>query len=198
VGVTSFLIFFFMCCGSALRSKDWAVQAGRDQVGWRTASGAIFYSERQWMLLSVSIGVVGGLATAGIGLGLQAVKRRAPLAALVAATFLAAFWITQGIFAVWPLHWIVTALLIFGVATIFVVLAGLSFASVREMAKNPPPGGEELLPLDFKEPYSHLAEDPPEVRLAKEIEQRKQRLEVEKKEVEALERRLKRKMEDKL
>ena len=39
-------------------------------------------------------------------------------------------------------------------------------AALREMRRDPPPRGMEVLPKDYKVPYSHYHEDPPEVRLA--------------------------------
>jgi hypothetical protein len=62
------------------------------------------------------------------------------------------------------------------------------------MKCNPPPVGLEILPPDYKVPYSHLHEDPPEVRLARELEQRRRRLEVQQKELQMLEEKLKAKM----
>jgi hypothetical protein len=53
-----------------------------------------------------------------------------------------------------------------------------------------------VLPADYKVPYSHYHADPPEVRLAAELEQRRQRLAVQQKEVEMLEEKLKRKLEE--
>ena len=58
-----------------------------------------------------------------------------------------------------------------------------------------PPPWLEILPADYKVPYSHLHEDPPEVRLARELEQRRERLAVQQKELEMLEGRLKKKLE---
>jgi hypothetical protein len=64
------------------------------------------------------------------------------------------------------------------------------------MKSNPPPPGHEILPADYKVPYSHYHVDPPEVRLAAELEQRRQRLAVQQKELEMLEERLKRKLDE--
>jgi hypothetical protein len=195
-GVILFLLFFFSCCGSALFSRDWAVQPGWEQIGWRNASGQIVLSAARALTLAVAVGVVLGMALAGIGLGLQAEKRPAPWLAVVVTTFGVLFWIFEGAFAAQQLHSIVLSFLSFGLALIFALLCGLAIFATREMVKNPPPSGQDLLPADYQTPFSHLAQDSPEVRLSREIAQRKARLEVEQKEVEALERRLKRKMED--
>jgi hypothetical protein len=61
--------------------------------------------------------------------------------------------------------------------------------------RDPPPPELEILPADYKVPYSHYHEDPPEVRLARELEQRRQRLAVQQKELELLEEKLKRKLQ---
>ena len=68
----------------------------------------------------------------------------------------------------------------------------------REMRRDPPRPGHEVLPADYKVPYSHLHEDPPEARLAKELEQRRERLAVQQKELEMLEERLRRKLENRV
>ena len=74
-------------------------------------------------------------------------------------------------------------------------MLALAVGALREMLGNPPPSGHELLPLDYKVPYSHLHADPPEVRLARELEERRQRLAVQQKELEMLEEKIRRKME---
>jgi hypothetical protein len=63
------------------------------------------------------------------------------------------------------------------------------------MRRDPPPADMEILPADYKVPYSHYHEDPPEVRLAAELEQRRRRLAVQQKELEMLEEKLKRKLQ---
>jgi hypothetical protein len=46
-------------------------------------------------------------------------------------------------------------------------------------------------------PYSHLHQDPPEVRLERELQSRKERLAVQQKELQLLEEKLRRKMKEK-
>ena len=74
---------------------------------------------------------------------------------------------------------------------------GFSIAAWREMRRHPPPVGLEVLPADYKVPYSHLHQDPPEVRLARELESRRQKLEVQQRELEMLEDKLRRKLKQK-
>jgi hypothetical protein len=77
------------------------------------------------------------------------------------------------------------------------VLLGFSIAAAAEVRRNPPPTGHELLPPGYKIPYSHYHPDPPEVRLAAELEQRRQRLAVQQKELEMLEEKLRKKLDEK-
>ena len=87
--------------------------------------------------------------------------------------------------------------LCFVLTAVFLSLLVLSINSLIEMRRNPPPKGFEILPADYKVPYSHMHQDPPEVRLAKELEQRKEKLAVQQKELEMLEQKLHRKLKDK-
>jgi hypothetical protein len=199
VGGLIFLAFTFFCCGSALTSKEWATNPDRDKVGWGSShnSGRALYSARDWTIATVAGGVILGLAAAGLGLGLQADKRRAALAA-VGITFLGlVFWIVQAIFAAQAMGSIGLFALCFVLTAIFAILGILAIGALRDLSQNPPAPGEEILPADYQVPYSHLHQDSPEARIASEIAQRKLKLEVQQKELEALERRLRRKMEEK-
>jgi hypothetical protein len=73
----------------------------------------------------------------------------------------------------------------------FAALFTLALFSLLEMHRNPPAPDHELLPADYQIPYSHLHQDPPEIRLAKELSQRRQKLVIEQAELEQLERRIK-------
>jgi hypothetical protein len=66
---------------------------------------------------------------------------------------------------------------------------------MRDVEKNPALTGHDLIPPGTKIPYSHYHDDPPEVRLAAELEQRRQRLEVQRKELEALEEKMRKKID---
>ena len=196
-GVTLFLIFTFVCCGSALRSKQWATRPDRETVGWKSSAGRMVYSEKDWTTATIFGGVLLGLGVAGIGLGLQADQRKAAAVAplLTGAGFV--FWALQAAFAAHAMRSIVMTVLCAALAATFAALCALSIGALRDLTRNPPTPGHELLPADFKQPFSHLHQDSPEARLVDEIAQRRQRLAVEQKELEALERRLRRKMEDK-
>src|SRR5262245_59693347 len=71
-GVTLFLCFFFGCCFSALLSKNTATQTPWNSIGWG------MYSVQRAVSICVVIGVLMGISLAGIGLGLQAQRRKSP------------------------------------------------------------------------------------------------------------------------
>ena len=199
VGVLLFVVSMFVCCGSGLISKTAAERHDLTKVGWGVRGGepepVVAYSAQRALSLSVTLAVFFGLALAGIGLGLQAQGRLAPYAAVVVCGFAALFWATQTVFVVQTLHSVLLAALGFVLFALFGVLTVLAVGALREMRRDPPPAGHEILPADYKVPYSHLHQDPPEVRLARELEQRREWLAVQQKELEMLENRLRRKLE---
>jgi hypothetical protein len=187
-GVTMFLVLFFVCCFSSLLSKDFATTTRLGDVGWGS------YSGQRAVSVGLVIGILQGMALAGIGLGLQAQRRRSATLALVTCLIAAAFWIAHVVFFAVTAKSIALAIVTTILAMVSIVLLILSLVAAGEMRRDPPPEGLELLPADYKVPYSHLHQDPPEVRLARELEQRRQRLEVQQKELEALEQKLHRKL----
>jgi hypothetical protein len=210
VGVLMFLAAMFVCCGSSLVSKDVAARHDLTRVGWGGGGGGagagggaagaggagVFYSAQRAISLSVTLAVFFGLALAGIGLGLQAQGRFAPWAAAAACGFATVFWCVQTVFFAQKLHSVLLVVLGLALSALFATLSGLALGALREMRRTPPPAGHEILPADYKVPYSHLHEDPPEVRLARELDQRRERLAVQQKELEMLEDRLRRKLEN--
>ncbi len=197
VGVLLFLTSMFVCCGSSLLSKGIAERQDLMAVGWDVTlpGGAHFYSAQRAITVSLMLSVFFGIAFAGIGLGLQAESRQAPAGALLVSGLGTAFWLTHAVFFAATLGSVLIATGAGAMALLFAVLFGLAATSVREMRRNPPPPGHEILPPDYKVPYSHLHQDPPEVRIARDLEQRRERLAVQQKELEMLEARLKRKLE---
>jgi hypothetical protein len=199
VGVVLFVASMFVCCGSSLVSKEVAQRHELTVIGWSFGTGGsggtVFYSAQRAISLSVTLAVFFGLALAGIGLGLQAQRRLAPWAGVAVCTIAVVFWGVHAAFAAQKLRSVTLTALGFVLFSLFSVLTGLALAALREMRRTPPPPGLEILPADYKVPYSHLHEDPPEVRLARELEQRRERLAVQQKELEMLEGRLKRKLE---
>jgi hypothetical protein len=198
VGVTLFLVMMFVCCASSLLSKDTATHTDLTRVGWHLPGDSPdhpSYSAQLATTLTVMLGVFFGMAVAGLGLGLQAQNRRAPVLAVVVSIIAIVFWTVQGaLFAsalrsVWLTVVCVALLLLFGGCLV------LSIGALREMRRSPPAESFATLPQDYKIPYSHMHADPPEVRLAKELEDRRQRLAVQQKELEMLEEKLKRRMQ---
>jgi hypothetical protein len=193
VGVVLFVTSMLVCCGSSLVSKDVAERRDLMDVGWAIGPG--FYSAQRAVTVSLLAAVFCGLALAGIGLGLQAQGRAAPYGASAVTGVATLFWAVQAWFFAQQLRSITLTALCGTLTLLFAVLAGLGTAALREMRRQPPPPGHEILPADYKVPYSHLHQDPPEVRLARELEQRRERMAVQQKELEMLEERLKRKLQ---
>ena len=191
VGVTLFLTMMCTCCASSLLSKDYATHTNLTEISFHG------YTAQRALTISLFAGVFFGIALAGIGLGLQAENRKAPLLAVALTLIATLFWLLQLLVAASAAHSILFTLLAISLMLGFAILLALSLASASEMHRNPPPTGHEILPADYKIPYSHYHDDPPEVRLAKEVEERKQRLAVQQKELEALEEKIKRSLGDK-
>jgi hypothetical protein len=190
-GVTVFLVFMSTCCLSALLSKEVATGTSLGTVGWGD------YTAQRAVSVGVVVGVLMGMAWAGIGLGLQAQRRWSAPAAVVSCGLPAVFWIVHTVFFVLRTGSILLPLITALLSLLCLSLLGFAISSFREMRRNPPPAGFEVLPADYKVPYSHMHQDPPEVRLAKELEQRRQKLEVQQKELEMLEQKLHNKLKQK-
>jgi len=190
-GVTLFLIFFFVCCFSSLISKESATHTSLTTIGWGN------YSAQRAISIALLVGVFLGLGLAGIGLGLQAQRRNSAVFAVVLAAFGSVFWLVHAIFFGQAMHSVflcaLSALLMVG----FIALLSISVGSLREMGRDPPPAGFEILPKDYKVPYSPMHQDPPEVRLARELEQRREKLAVQQKELQMLEEKLNKKLKQK-
>jgi signal transduction histidine kinase len=187
-GVSLFLAMMFICCSSSLLSKDTATRGEWQSIGWGS------YTAQLATTLTVTLGVFFGIALAGLGLGLQAQNRRTPWLAVMITGIASIFWIVQTVFYAGNVRSIVLTGGCALLALMFIVLFGLALSAAREMWSDPPPKGFEILPADYKVPYSHMHQDPPDVRLAAELQQRRERLEVQQKELEALEERIRRRM----
>jgi hypothetical protein len=200
VGVVMFLVMFFTCCASSLLSKDWATRSPLTQIGWGRdeARGDVppVYSAQFALTISVFAGVFFGMALAGAGLGMQAGSRVAAPGAVVLCLLGTTFWLVQTIFAATAARSLLFALVAGGLAVLFAALFGFATNAMIEMRKNPPPAGHDVLPPGYKIPYSHYHADPPEVRLAAELAARKERLAVQQKELEALEAKIQRSLDE--
>ena len=188
VGVTLFLASFFVCCASSLVSRDRATQTDLTTFGWGP------YTAQRAVTIALLCAVFFGMALAGLGLGLQAQSRRAPWMSVALTAGASVFWLAHAVFFATTSMWTL-ALVSLALTAVFALLLGLAVGARREMRRDPPPPNLEVLPADYKVPYSHYHADPPEVRLARELEQRRQRLAVQQKELEMLEEKLKRKLQ---
>src|SRR4051812_40185630 len=200
-GVLLFVAFLFVCCASSFLSKDVAERKDWTGIGWGQSTDTTdpahplpraAYPANRAVAVCVAVGAFLGIAVAGYGLGLQAQHRAAPAAAVTVTAFGTLFWLVHLVFFVQKLHSVLLAVLESGLTVLMGVLCALAVGAWREMRRNPPPRGHEVLPADYKVPYSHFHPDPPEVRLAQELEDRRQRLLVQQKELEALEERMRR------
>jgi hypothetical protein len=196
VGGLLFLALMFTCCGSGLLSREWATQPHFAAEGLRLAANQPpVYSVGRAITICMFCSVFFGIACATIGLGLQAEHRRAPLGAVIVTGVASLFFLAHAAFAIAYIRSPLIIVLLGAGAVVFPALLVLGVGAMREMRRNPPPPGHDLLPPDYKIPYSHYHVDPPEVRLAAELEQRRQRLAVQQKELELLEEKLKRKLD---
>lgn len=196
-GVTLFLIGFAVCCGSSLLSRDTATQTELTRIGWSLAGDHPSnpdYSAQRAVTISLLMAVFLGIALVGVGLGLQAQNPRSPALAVMFTALAVAFWFLHAVLFARISMYILGGLCV----TLGIGFAGLlilAIGAIRDMRANPPPKDFEVLPADYKVPYSHMHQDPPEVRLAREVEQRRQRLAVQEKELQMLEEKLKRKLQ---
>lgn len=194
VGVILFLGTMLICFCSSLLGKQ-AIRHDLTGVGWHLPGDPPerpTYSAPAAMTLSVTLGCLLGIAMAGIGLGLQAQRRASPWAAVGTMLLGTLFWGMQTAFAIRPMCSVGFTALGICLTGIFGALLALAVTSLREMLRDPPPRGHELLRIDYQIPYSHLHQDPPEVRLERELEQRRDKLAVQQKELELLEEKLRR------
>jgi len=135
-----------------------------------------------------------GIGLAGAGLGLQAMRRNSPGLAVIVTGVGTGFWLFHSIFFAIAARSVLLTVIALGLTAGFSALLALAIGAMKEMRRTPPPIAMEILPPDYKIPYSHQHQDPPEVRLAKELEQRREKLAVQQKELEMLEQKLQRKL----
>lgn len=192
VGGTMFFVLATVCCGSSLLSKETAERHDLTRIGWGgRAGGEVVYSAQRAISVALFVGVGLSVGVASVGLGLQATRRSAAVGGLLVTGFGLAFWAVHTAFAAQVMGSIILSVIAGGMLVLYAVLFALGVAAWREMRTNPPPVGHEVLPEGYKVPYSWYHDDPPEVRLAHELEQRRQRLAVQQKELEMLEEKLK-------
>jgi len=200
VGVSLFLASMTACCGSSLLPNTITLRPDLTRIGWHwpgssDAAAGPFYSGERAITLTVLAGVVFGMTIAGLGLGMQSLRRGAATAAVIVAALGTAFWTVQAVFSLQILHSLLLAAITGALAVLCGALSFLSVGAARQMAHTPPPLDDALSPGGPAVPGA--APESPDAALAREVAQRRQRLAVEQAEVEYLERRLARRLKEK-
>lgn len=190
-GAGMFLLMMAVCCGSGLLSKDTATRVDLEQIGWHVPwPGWPMYSAQRAMSVALTVAIGLGVAAASFGLGMQAQRRRAPVGAVIVSAIGVIFFLYHAVFFAVVMKSIVLTLVCVLLLAIYGAMLALAIGAWREMRTNPPPADLTILPAGYKIPYSHMHEESPEVRYAAEMEQRRQRLAVQQKELEAMEERI--------
>lgn len=142
------------------------------------------------LMLTIVSMTVGGLALASLGLGLQSDHRHAATASVIATATLVAVLATAGA-GLWSGESAAGTRIWHAVlSAIMLAMLGFTVAAWREVRRNPPPTDVMTIPPGTKIPYSMYHDDPPEVRLANEIANRRARLDAERAELDRMEREL--------
>jgi hypothetical protein len=132
-GVIVFLAFFFVCCFSSLLSKDTATQMTPTHVNWHG------YTAQRAITICMPVGALLGMALAGVGLGLQAQRRRSAAMAVFVCAVGLIFWCVHAVFFALVMRSVLLTLLGTLLALVFFVLTILSIGAWREMLRHPPP-----------------------------------------------------------
>lgn len=192
------LLFLTNCCAFTLTGL-WDKVISRTDVIERIDAGRPLGMSLERMfenpakagyMLTVMSSTVGGLAMAVLGLGMQADRRRAAAGALASVAATSAVMLAAGVLlwvgsASWGARgWNAVLVLI------LLTCVGFTWHALREIHAAPPPLNIDIVPPGKKIPYSFYHDDPPEVRLARELENRKAKLDAERNEIERIEREL--------
>jgi len=188
-------ILFFSSCCICLSTGAWEPLAPREQVLSELAHGErpgvslrtlIDRPAAAGYMLTAVTATVGGLSICVLGLGLQADRRRAALAQLLVTVFVTLI-LFLGATALWlggaPLMVRLWNHVLVMVMTLLTIMA---FAAYREVVAAPPPADIDIIPPGTKIPYSFYHQDPPEVRLARELESRRAKLQAEQVEIDRI------------
>lgn len=198
-------ILFFSSCCICISTAAWDPLTPREQVlsdmarGDHPGVGLSTLLERPaaagYMITAVTA-TVGGLAICVLGLGLQADRGRAALAQLL-ATAAVTLLLALAAVALWrgaaP---IMVKLWNHGLLVLMAGLTAMAWIAHRQVRAAPPPPDIDLVPPGAKIPYSFYHDDPPEVRLAKELENRRARLRAEQAELDRLQQELENRTRD--
>lgn len=200
------ILFFCSCCICAL-TPTWderitspmeIEQAIRDnRPGVHSIRAALSSPARAGYVFTVTCSTLGGLALAGFGLGLQADRGRSALGAVATAVGVESVLLLSGV-GLWvgsaPIPATLLNLLML---LVYAILLAFCVAAYRQVKATPPPADIDIVPPGTKIPYSFYHDDPPDVRLARDIAARQAKLDAEQKELDRLQRELDSKRDDK-
>jgi hypothetical protein len=146
--------------------------------------------------LTAFFSTVGGLALASFGLGMQTDRKWAAAGASVSSVTLVlillaagvALWLGEGGWVYRGWHFVLLIVML--------LAAAFSIAAWREVRRQPPPSDIDIVKPGVKIPYNFYHDDPPDVRLAKELANRRAQLEAEQADLERMEQALKQRQDD--
>ena len=138
----------------------------------------------------------GGLALASFGLGMQTDRKWASTGASISSVTVTLILLGAGV-ALWMGEggWVYRAWH-FVLLLVMLLASAFSIAAWREVRRQPPPGDVDVVKPGTKIPYSFYHDDPPDVRLAKDLANRRAQLEAEQAELERMEAELKKRSDD--
>jgi len=189
------LLFLSSCCVCSFAGSWEGHEISRGVADTEGVLGlADYIKQENWgkvgMMLNVMFPMAGGFALATFGLGLQADRKGAGLGALLVAIICALIVVLGGM-GIWSGESTLFAKVWHGLVSLMMwVLVGLSYVAYKDVRADPPEANVDILPADYKIPYSMYHDDPPEVRLAQEIANRKASLEAQMREIDELEEKL--------
>jgi hypothetical protein len=196
IGVTLFLLNCCICSTGFLWDQKPASLEILDQARQQGLSASAMQDPAKLgVMLTVVFSTVGGLAMAACGLGLQSERRRAAWGAFGTVLVLSLILLSGGA-ALWIGGASLAAKLWNAALTLVALISlGFTWVALRQVIANPPPPDVDVVPPGTKIPYSFYHDDPPDVRLAKELAQRRAKLDAERREIDKMEQDLRDKQE---
>jgi len=192
VGVTMFLMTCCVCSTSFLWDPVQSPVKALDLMSHDPASVVADPAKRSAAIMIVAMSL-GGLALASFGLGLQADRSRAGAGAFITTLLLFLVLISVGV-GLWRGNAGMPIRIFHLILTLTdLILLRFCLDAWRQVRKDPPPAAVDVIPPGKKIPYNFYHDDPPEVRLANEIAERRQTLAEEQAALDKLEKDLKNK-----
>jgi hypothetical protein len=186
------MLFLTTCCVCSTSFLWDPIQSPSQAIEQSAAAPSTMLDDpgRTGHALTIMVATVGGLALAGFGLGLQSDHRRAGAGAVISCLAMLlvlkfagiGLWMGDATWAVRIWHIVLTI--------ITLIAGGFSLVAWRQVRRQPPPTDVDIVPPGTKIPYSFYHDDPPEVRLQKELDDRRARLEQEQRELDEMQKKL--------